>query len=127
MPQPAPPDEGETERQKPDDWQAYHQALGRFLCRYADMEILLHIMLRVHASVSTDVLRCLVGAPRTGDLISLIKRVSRLGGASDTVQSVNDACFQQLSQISSMRDLIVHRKTEYYGVAYMSIIVGPRD
>jgi hypothetical protein len=96
-----------------DPWPPYHEALGRFLIAYANTEMLLHLIVHEHAGVQMDILRCLVGGPRTPDLIRLIKRLMKVQRVPDDLALENERCFQQLSQISTMRDLLLHRKTEY--------------
>jgi hypothetical protein len=101
-------------------WPMYHEALGRFLCEYAETEIVLHIILRSYVEIDRDVLVALTGAPSTGDLIKKIKDVTKSLMVSQSILDENEVTFKQLSEIATMRNLLIHRKTEHYnGIFYV--------
>src|SRR4051812_40852283 len=85
---------------------------ARFRQQYP--EVLLHIVLHRLASVDPTVLSALIGGPRTGDLIKHIKIISEVTGADQSAIDENSRNFTQLSLISKVRDLLLHRKTEHY-------------
>jgi hypothetical protein len=85
--------------------------LGMFIEHYARVERTVHLLFRYCTGTMDDIARIVAGGMRLSDLIKGISQLAASRGLGDEFKTEIDACFNQLSAISKLRDVLVHRGT----------------
>ena len=87
---------------------AYWRALGQFVAQFAGVEVAIHTFLAIQAKVSPAIGRAVFSGVRTDQAIKLIYRIWDVSGLGAGIRDEMTCVFNQLSAISTRRNLILH-------------------
>src|ERR1700730_16647859 len=93
----------------------YYARFGQFLHFYAMVETSLHTFCRQILATDERVASAITGGMRTGDLMSLIKRILKARSFPDVIQQFVERLFTHINDISILRDSLVHRGAKIEG------------
>lgn len=91
-----------------DDFYKHEAFVGRFVGQFSNLEFNIRRLIVVQSGVSPEIIKILIGFPRTGEAITKLKQLCSLRLSDSKAQSEVEAAFQQLAAITLIRDRLVH-------------------
>jgi hypothetical protein len=87
----------------------HYYAIGLFVSYFVRIEIYLPYLLRHILRLNEDLTRALIGEARAGDLMSTIKRLSKVMKDDEFVAKAIENTFEKIGDLKTKRDHIAHR------------------
>jgi hypothetical protein len=87
----------------------YFRTFGYFMNQFANVEAMVHALLRRITSLPDKEARVISGGMRLGDVIDITRRLARVRNLPPKPVALMEKAFQQLALIGNLRDKLVHR------------------
>jgi hypothetical protein len=91
-----------------------YAALGTFIAMCSTLEAALHICLKVLLHVEDSVERLLVGEPRLGDLVTLVKSAAQIQGMSDDLYELVKELGTMTTDNNKIRQVVAHKPLMFF-------------
>lgn len=86
----------------------YHRFVGSFISEYARLEFVLRYVLERLSGMTPETYRVMIGFPRSGEVIKKVRQLAETRNLDEDAKASLDDAFSQLTQITAIRDRIVH-------------------
>jgi len=98
-----------------------YAAFGRFISQYATVEETIHILFRQCTGLHDNAARAISSGMRLIDLIQRIRRLNKANKKPAITQDALEMLFEQFSLIHNLRDILVHRRSVFWGDEIISM------
>jgi hypothetical protein len=106
--------------QGPSKEDKFYLAFGKFVCEFADVEAVMHMIFRRLSGLKDGKSRAIVGGSRLSIILSMSRRLIPITKITDKRKKELLGIFEQLNHISSFRDDLVHRGATSSEVGFVS-------
>ena len=87
----------------------HYAALGHFIAQCSRVEVSLHILLKHFVAIDEPIARMLIGEPRQGDLIELIKKAIGLRGVDEPSTKIIAEFLNHAAYCNKVRSIVAHK------------------
>jgi hypothetical protein len=93
----------------PDGEKPFRLALGNFVCHFAGLENMVHMMFHAFSGISQANGRVIIGGMRFADILIIVTKLVDSSTLSAKQKSEYRACVDQINHLAKFRHVLIHR------------------